>query len=240
MRGRLPKSRRGRCRDRGLDAKFHPENVFTFLPEILALRRDLLARAAYSFAVSSHHTKEPETEVLVSRVLAGEVESFAALVRRHEKEVWRVGAAMLGDRSATANLVQQTFVNAYEHLEQYRPGHDFSRWLKGIARNLVREDLRRSEREGRTMIAYRDYLLDLYSDEGRAEQHARDLQRAVAACREQLAPAASKALALHYDEGLTVEEVASAIARTVAATRQLLFRARLALRVCVEKRLAAP
>ena len=58
------------------------------------------------------------------------------------------------------------------------------------------------------------------------------------ACREELAPAASRALALHYDEGLTVEEVASAIARTAAATRQLLFRTRLVLRACVEKRLA--
>ena len=81
---------------------------------------------------------DPDTEALIGRVLAGDTETFAALVRRHEGEVWKVAAAMLGDRAATANLVQQTFVNAYERLEQYRPGHDFTRWLKGIARNLVR------------------------------------------------------------------------------------------------------
>ena len=181
---------------------------------------------------------DPDTEALIGRVLAGDTETFAALVRRHEGEVWKVAAAMLGDRTATANLVQQTFVNAYERLEQYRPGHDFSRWLKGIARNLVREDLRKNEREGRTLAAYRDYLHQLHGDEGRAEQHLRELDRAMTACREALAPAASRALALHYDQGLSVEEVAAAIARTVAATRQLLFRARLALRECVEKRLA--
>jgi len=181
---------------------------------------------------------EIDTEALVGRVLAGDTDSFSAVVRRHEAEVWRVAAALLGDRTATANLVQQTFVNAYEKLEQYRPGHDFTRWLKGIARNLVREDLRRREREGRTLAAYRDYLEQLHGDEGRSEQHQRELDRAVSACRQELAPAASRALALHYDEGLSVEEVAAAIARTVAGTRQLLFRARLALRACVEKRLA--
>lgn len=186
----------------------------------------------------SRPSGEPDTEALVSRVLAGETEVFGAVVRRHEGEVWRVAAAMLGDRAATANLVQQTFVNAYERLEQYRPGNDFSRWLKGIARNLVREDLRRSERESRTLVAYRDYLQQLYGDDGRSEQHLRDLDRAMTACRAELAPAASQALALHYEQGLTVEEVAAAIARTVAGTRQLLFRARLALRTCVEKRLA--
>jgi RNA polymerase sigma-70 factor, ECF subfamily len=181
---------------------------------------------------------DPDTETLIGKVLAGETETFAALVRRHEGEVWKVAAAMLGDRAATANLVQQTFVNAYEKLEQYRPGNDFSRWLKGIARNLVREDLRKSEREGRTLAAYRDYLHQLYGDDGRSEQHLRDLDRAMTACRQKLAPAASQALSLHYEEGLTVEQVAGAIARTVAATRQLLFRTRLTLRDCVEKRLA--
>jgi RNA polymerase sigma-70 factor (ECF subfamily) len=181
---------------------------------------------------------ENDTEVLIGRVLAGDTDTFATLVRRHEAEVWKVAAAMLGDRAATANLVQQTFVNAYERLEQYRPGHDFSRWLKGIARNLVREDLRKNEREGRTLSAYRDYILQLYADDGRSEQHLRDLDRAMIECRKELAPAASRALSLHYDEGLSVEEVATSIARTVAGTRQLLFRARLALRECIEKRLA--
>jgi RNA polymerase sigma-70 factor len=182
---------------------------------------------------------DQKTDALVRRVLAGDTDTFAAIVRRHEGEVWRVAAAMLGDRAATANLVQQTFVNAYEKLEQYRPGHDFGRWLKGIARNLVREDLRRSERESRTLAAYRDYLSLLYADHGRSEQHLRELDRAVRHCRERLAPAAARALALHYDDGLTVEEVAMAIERSVAGTRQLLFRARLALRECVQKRMTA-
>jgi RNA polymerase sigma-70 factor (ECF subfamily) len=184
------------------------------------------------------HSGETDTEALIGRVLAGDTETFATLVRRHESEVWKVAAAMLGDRAATANLVQQTFVNAYERLEQYRPGHDFARWLKGIARNLVREDLRKTEREGRTLAAYRDYVHQLYGDDGRSEQHLRELHRAMTACREALAPAASRALTLRYEEGMSVEEVAGAIARTVAGTRQLLFRARLALRDCVEKRLA--
>lgn len=179
-----------------------------------------------------------DTDVLVRRVLAGDTETFATVVRRHETEVWKVAAAMLGDRAATANLVQQTFVNAYLRLDQYRPGRDFGRWLKGIARNLVREELRRSERENRALGEYRDYLFSLYGDEGRAERQLSELDDAVAACRARLSPAAARALALHYDEGLTIEDIALVLQRTVAGTRQLLFRARLALRQCVQERLA--
>jgi len=179
-----------------------------------------------------------DTDRLVRRVLAGDTEIFATVVRHHEGEVWKVAAAMLGDRAATANLVQQTFVNAYLHLDQYRIGHDFGRWLKGIARNLVREELRRSARENRALDQYREYLFTLYRDEGRAERRMAELDEAVAACRAQLPPAASRALALHYDEGRTIEEIARVLQRTVAGTRQLLFRARLALRQCVQERMA--
>jgi RNA polymerase sigma-70 factor (ECF subfamily) len=177
---------------------------------------------------------------LVQRVLSGDTESFGVLVRRYESEVWKVAAALLGERVAIENLVQQTFVNAYERLDQYQLGRDLARWLKGIARNLVREEMRKSARETQHLANYREYVSALYDDEDLAEQRTRELEQALRACREQLGPAAAQALALHYDQGLSVEEVASGIARTVAATRQLLFRARLALRECVERRLVAP
>jgi RNA polymerase sigma-70 factor len=180
---------------------------------------------------------EVGSEELVRRVLAGETECFAALVRRYEASVWKVASALLRDRVATENLVQQTFVNAYERLEQYEPGRDLLRWLKGIARNLVREELRKSSRESRTLSEYRSYLLAVADDEEQAERRSQELEQAVADCRSRLAPAAARALALHYDDGRSVEDVAASLARTLAATRQLLFRARLALRECVQGRL---
>jgi RNA polymerase sigma-70 factor (ECF subfamily) len=176
-------------------------------------------------------------EDLVQRVLAGDTESFSLVVRRYEGEVWKVAAAVLGDRMLTENLVQQTFVNAYQRLHQYQHGRDLARWLKGIARNLVREELRKRSRETQHLSHYRAYLDALYDDEDAAEERASELERALRDCRGQLGAAASRALALHYDDGLSVEQAAAAIDRTLAATRQLLFRARQALRDCVERRL---
>jgi RNA polymerase sigma-70 factor (ECF subfamily) len=180
-----------------------------------------------------------ESDELVRRALAGDTESFAALVRRYETDVWRVATAMLGDRVATENLVQQTFVNAYERLDQYQAGRDIGRWLKGIARNLVREEMRKRSRESQHLASYREYLLTLYEDDDTAEQRARELERALAACRQTLTEAAARALVLHYEEGLSVEQVSTLISRTLAGTRQLLFRARVALRDCVQRRLLA-
>src|SRR5262245_38577657 len=81
---------------------------------------------------------------LVGRVLSGEKDAFAELVRRHQRDVYRVLASLLHDGFATENLVQQTFINAFERLHQFRRDGDFLQWVKGIARNLAYDDLRRS------------------------------------------------------------------------------------------------
>jgi RNA polymerase sigma-70 factor (ECF subfamily) len=177
----------------------------------------------------------PDDEI-VQLVRSGDAESFALIVRRHSPAIWKVAAAILGDRTATENLVQQTFVNAYERLDQYQSGRDLELWLKGIARNLVREDLRKRSRENHHVTHYRAYVAALY-EEDEDEHHLSELEAALGECRRHLGAAAARALALHYDDGLSVEQSATAIGRTTAATRQLLFRARLALRDCVERRL---
>ena len=72
--------------------------------------------------------------------------AIAILVRLFQESVWRIAAAMLRDRDATENLVQQVFVDAYLHLDQYEPGTDFGAWIRTVARNRLRKDLRTASR----------------------------------------------------------------------------------------------
>ena len=64
----------------------------------------------------------PEADRIVAEVLAGDTQAFAGLVRMYQETVWRIAAALLRDRDATENLVQQVFVDAYFHLDQYARG----------------------------------------------------------------------------------------------------------------------
>jgi RNA polymerase sigma-70 factor (ECF subfamily) len=196
-------------------------------------------------AVTATHAPEAD-DALVARVLAGDSEAFGALVRRHQRAVWGVAAALL-DRAAAENLVQQCFVTAYERLHKYQMGRDFGAWLNGIARNLVWKALRTATRETRGLGRYREHLLAVVGAAGEleAEREAEVAarwersQRALRGCREALAPAAARALSLRYEQGLSLEEIAQALGRTVVATRQLLFRTRLALRACLDKALSS-
>ena len=131
-----------------------------------------------------------DTERIIARVLSGELDAFAELVQAYQHDVWRVVAAMLLDTQKTEDLVQQTFVNAYRHLDRFEPGRDFGRWLKEIARNLVRHELRTRSREGRRLELYRRHLLSTGDDVAAAEAEDR-LAEALAGCEQKLPAAAA-------------------------------------------------
>jgi len=171
----------------------------------------------------------------LARVRAGDIEAYADVVRAHQGSVWRVVALVVRDASLTHELVQQAFVEAYVALDRFDARGDFGAWVRGIARNLARQELRRLGREARRYDAYREHLEVTHGEGESADAREQALLAALARCREKLAEPAQHALELRYDKGLSFDHVAGALGRTVAATRQLLQRVRLQLRACIEE-----
>ncbi|MHC4505763.1 MAG: RNA polymerase sigma factor [Planctomycetota bacterium] len=85
-------------------------------------------------------------KLAIDAVLGGRIEAYAEVVRAYQSDVWRVAAYALRDVSTTEDLVQQVFVYAYMSLESYDADRDFGVRLRSIARNLVRNEIRRSAR----------------------------------------------------------------------------------------------
>jgi RNA polymerase sigma-70 factor (ECF subfamily) len=177
---------------------------------------------------------------LIARVREGNTAVYGELVRRYRPAVRRVAMLMLADGLVTENVVQQTFIRAYERLEDFRTGQEFGHWLKAIARNLVRDELKKSSRERGRMALYRDYVLARLSAEDHGERNEVMLAEALAHCRDRLPDTAARAIELRYDQELPFEEVAAALGRSTDAARQIVTRARIALKQCIQKRLAEP
>jgi RNA polymerase sigma-70 factor (ECF subfamily) len=180
-----------------------------------------------------------ETEALraVESVRAGRVEDFALVVRHYQQDVWRLAAWALRDVSGTEELVQEVFVKAYLALDSFRADGDLGAWLRTIARNQVREELRRRAREDRRLKVYGEELAARLVDEASAaaaEDRAGRLREALSRCRQKLADDAAQAVRLRYEDALGFEDIAARLGRSAAAVKQLLVRARLALRRCVE------
>jgi RNA polymerase sigma-70 factor (ECF subfamily) len=85
-------------------------------------------------------------EELVRRVRSGETALFEVLMRRYNARVYRVARAILRDDSEAEDVMQQAYMNAFMHLEQFAARSTFSTWLTRIA---AHEAIARSRRRGR-------------------------------------------------------------------------------------------
>jgi RNA polymerase sigma-70 factor (ECF subfamily) len=69
---------------------------------------------------------------LVRRVLTGEMACFEILVHRHSQRVYRAARAILRDDEEAVDVVQETFLRAYQMLELFAGRARFSTWLTKI------------------------------------------------------------------------------------------------------------
>ena len=89
-------------------------------------------------------SQEPlSDEEVVTRVLAGETGMFEIVMRRHNQRLYRVARSILRNDGEAEDVMQDAYVRAYEHLDQFAGKAKFSTWLTRIA---VHEALARQHR----------------------------------------------------------------------------------------------
>lgn len=83
---------------------------------------------------------------LVEEVRRGNGEAFGHLVRRYEMRLMSVILRFVRDRELARDLSQETFLRAYQRLDQFDPARRFGPWLFRIGVNLTLDHLRRRKR----------------------------------------------------------------------------------------------
>jgi RNA polymerase sigma-70 factor (ECF subfamily) len=145
--------------------------------------------------------------------------------------------ALVWDRHAADDLVQEVAVAAYEGRDRVAPGRDFTAWAVGIARHKA-VDWLRARRPAElpdpdALACVAEAAIDQADDLARQEAA---LHRCVAA----LDGRARRIVDLFYGQDRPVVEVAAALGVTVGNAKVMLHRVRAALRTCVERALAGP
>jgi RNA polymerase sigma-70 factor (ECF subfamily) len=159
--------------------------------------------------------------------------AFEALMRRHNRRLFRVARSVLRDGAAAEDAVQETYLRAYTKLDTYRPEGKFGAWLSRIALN---EALMIRRRLPAPSVALED---EMASDAPTAEQfveaaHARELlEHALDALPENF----RMVFVLRVVEGLDVRETAESLEINPTTVRTRLFRAHRQLRADLSQRL---
>src|SRR5579862_2370400 len=79
---------------------------------------------------------------LVREIKAGNRAAFSELVTRHQKAIYRLALRFTRDHGTAEDIVQDTFVKAYQKLESFEERSSFKSWLFRIAINTSKNKLR--------------------------------------------------------------------------------------------------
>jgi len=159
--------------------------------------------------------EEPDIE-LIARWKAGDERAATALVKRHAESLARF-AVSSGERSEIDELVQDTFVRAFNSIDGFRGESSFRTWLFSIERRLLL-DRRRAEkrRRDKTELQEGDAATEYDSlDTVVADETQRRLQDAM----KRLSPTQKEVFSLRVAEGLSYKEIAEAVGTTEGAAR---------------------
>jgi RNA polymerase sigma-70 factor (ECF subfamily) len=83
---------------------------------------------------------------VVQQYLEGDGRAFGELVDRYDKRLLNFVYRTVGDRERAQDLVQETFVRVYRHLQRFDQTKKFSTWIYTIAGNLAKNELRNRSR----------------------------------------------------------------------------------------------
>ncbi len=178
--------------------------------------------------------EELSDEEVVHRILKGETFLFEIIMRRYNQRLFRVANGILKNATEAEDVIQDAYVRAYEHLNQFAGEAKFSTWLTKI---VIYEAFRRSKRSKR-LTSIENFtkaekimnILKGESDNPEKDFIRRRIVELLEAAISSLPAKYSVAFMLRDVEGLSTEETAECLGISEEAVKTRLHRARSILR----------
>jgi len=162
---------------------------------------------------------------LIDRVLSGDPSAERLFYDRHVDRVWRLAYRFTGDGDLAQDVVQETFVRAFEKLGTFRGESALSTWVTAVATSTALNTLRKVKR-------FRNHVpLEDAEQLAHPGKHAEpDLKDRMAAAIAGLPDGYRTVFLMHDVEGYTHEEIGTALGVQSGTSKAQLFRARARLR----------
>jgi RNA polymerase sigma-70 factor, ECF subfamily len=179
-----------------------------------------------------------DESALVAQAKAGNMESFSDLVKHYDRRIFRMAKQITQNDDDAEDVLQETFLKAYTHLDDFQGNSKFYTWLVRIAVNEALMKLRK-RRSDRTVPL--DEPIDTGEDEvvreiavweeNPEQRYSREeLGTILDEAIDSLKPAYRTVFILRDIEEMSIEETAEVLKLSISAVKSRLLRARLQLR----------
>ncbi len=189
------------------------------------------------FPAKSPSTTQDEGD-LVARAQRGDASAFTELVSRYERRIFRLAKNITQSDEDAEDVLQESFLKAYQHLGGFQGQSKFYTWIVRIAVNEALMKLRKRKTDKTVSL---DETIDtgeenvvreiaVWEDNPEQRYSQREIRELLDKAIMSLRPAFRAVFVLRDVEDLSTEETAAVLDLSVPAVKSRLLRARLQLR----------
>jgi RNA polymerase sigma factor (sigma-70 family) len=88
---------------------------------------------------------DKEAEV-IKRIIKGEKELYEILMRKYNQRLYRIARSMVKSEVDVEDILQETYLKAFQHLNQFQQKSQFSTWIIRILINQANATLNKNKR----------------------------------------------------------------------------------------------
>jgi RNA polymerase sigma-70 factor (ECF subfamily) len=169
----------------------------------------------------------------IEEIRAGNTEGFEYFVRQYQRRITRVAYRLLRDLGEADCAAQESFLRAWQNLNEFREGSTFETWLTRICINWCKDRLKR-----RRLVLYFHQTADDGAEESgprdtaasadaspERRTHAREIRERLREAIETLSPRQKTVFTLKHFEELSIPEIAELTGLDSGTVKSHLFRA---------------
>jgi RNA polymerase sigma-70 factor (ECF subfamily) len=170
----------------------------------------------------------------------GDRAAFEAIVHEHKGAVFGFLCARVAQPADAEDLTQEAFLRLYQCRKQFEVGRDMRPWLMGIARNVLREFIRAKRKTTEASWTELCLELDVLRPPPEREGPEDEALTHLPNCLQELGDSAREAINLRYRAKLRLAKIGEKLHRSEGAVKLLMFRARQALKNCLDTKCEVP
>ncbi|MDX1639820.1 MAG: sigma-70 family RNA polymerase sigma factor [Balneolaceae bacterium] len=174
-----------------------------------------------------------EDDKLVKKAIGGDEQAYKDLVDKYERAIYFHILKMVRDKNQVDDLVQETFVKAFDNLNTYSTNYAFSTWLYRIATNHTIDYLRKKKLKTLSIdepVQTRDgdMQMQLPDEDAATDRNLirKQRQKMVQEAIDNLPPKYRKVIQMRHMEEKSYQEIADVLDKPLGTVKAHIFRAR--------------
>ena len=172
---------------------------------------------------------------LIEAANRGDRDAFEAIVQQYHGKIYGYLRSRLLEPSDAEDLCQEVFLRCYQGKVRFDSSAMIGPWLIGVARNVLREHIRKMQR--RQEVAWTELCLEIDASRPEETSPYEDVIEHLPGCVGSLGQNAQEALSLRYRAKMRLAQIGEKLNRSEGAVKLLMYRARQALRHCLDGKL---